>query len=427
MIKRSLLLLAAVLLYSSAVLAQQWSYLGTIPPAPDTMNNNTGVQYVTVDANDRIWVNPYAVVGDSLFVPDSNKYKTVRSVYVYNADGTLWKKIQGITVNNVLYPFYGTGYGLERDHEGNILVVKASLLYRVNYQTGEGMNAPISPFGSSVCSPAVDAAGNIYVSAVLPGYPLKKYDKDFLFVSNVADTILDYGRYAEVSGDGYTVYAPRFSAFKVTRFRTTSEFDPYSPDTILQGAMVEAGTWDPVDPTKVWFSVGSYFAPPTGAFAGREGTYLMFDTASWAFTDSMKWQFNTPASPDERNRGMAFSKNGTKAYMVVFGSSLPHPLQVHTNPQHVVGVVKEPGIVESYSLDQNYPNPFNPSTDIRFSVVNPGMVTLKVYDILGNEVATIVNEELSNGTYTINFNASNLASGTYVYRMTANGDRKSVV
>ena len=420
MIKRSLLFFFAVLLYSTAVYAQQWSYVGGMPPDPDSLNNNTGVQYLTVDANDRIWICPYSTVGDSLFVPDSNKYKTVRSVFVYNANGTLWKQIKGITVGGVLYPFYSTGYGMDKDHNGNILVSKGGNLYRINYETGEGMNAPISPYNSSICSPAVDAAGNIYMSAVLPGYPLVKYDADFNFVANVADTILDYGRYTEVSADGFTVYAPRFSAFKTLRFRTPSEFDPYSPDTILQGAMIEAGTWDNVDPTKIWFSVGSYFAKPTGDFIGREGTYLMFDTATWAFTDSIKWQFTTPESPDERNRGFEFSLNGTKAYLAVFGTSLRHPVQVWQNPGHVVGVQKEEGmVVENYALDQNYPNPFNPSTEIRFSVVNPGMVTLTVYDLLGKEVATLVNEELTNGQYTVSFDASKLASGTYVYRLTA--------
>jgi hypothetical protein len=427
MIKRSLLLLTVVLLYSSTLLAQQWTYSGTIPSAPDTINNNSGVQFVVVDANDRVWVNAFSSTGDSLFVPDSNKYKLVRPVYVYNPDGTLWKKIVSSTVGGVLYPFYGSGYGLEKDHNGNILVVKGGTMHRLDYQTGDGMTAPIMPFaGNSTASPAVDEAGNIYVVQVLPGAPLKKYDADFTFVSNIADTILDYGRYCEVSADGFTVYVPRYSANKVTRFRTTSEFDPYTADTILHGAAVESGEWDPVDPTKIWFSVGhAGYNPPTGTFEGRLGTYLMFDTATWAFTDSIKWQANVDYV-NERPRGLAFSLDGTKAYIAEFGTSLPHPVQVFVNPQHVVGVEKEEGlVVESYSLGQNYPNPFNPSTSINFTVVNSGLVTVKVYDLLGKEVATLVNEELSNGSYNVSFDASKLASGTYVYRMTANGTQLS--
>jgi len=70
-----------------------------------------------------------------------------------------------------------------------------------------------------------------------------------------------------------------------------------------------------------------------------------------------------------------------------------------------------------YLLVQNYPNPFNPSTTIHYEIPNNGFVTLKVYDILGREVKTLVNQYESKGRYNVNFNASNLASGIYIYRL----------
>jgi photosystem II stability/assembly factor-like uncharacterized protein len=81
-------------------------------------------------------------------------------------------------------------------------------------------------------------------------------------------------------------------------------------------------------------------------------------------------------------------------------------------------------IPKEFSLKQNYPNPFNPSTKIKFSVssLNKGMhplVQLRVYDVLGNEVAVIVNEQLLPGTYEVNFDASNLSTGVYYYKLTA--------
>ncbi len=72
-----------------------------------------------------------------------------------------------------------------------------------------------------------------------------------------------------------------------------------------------------------------------------------------------------------------------------------------------------------YSLEQNYPNPFNPSTTINYSIKENGLVTLKVFDILGNEVKTIINAEQEAGVYRIEFNASSLASGIYFYTLTA--------
>ena len=74
---------------------------------------------------------------------------------------------------------------------------------------------------------------------------------------------------------------------------------------------------------------------------------------------------------------------------------------------------------EEFSLQQNYPNPFNPSTNIEYKIPEKEFVTLKVYDVLGNEIKTLVNEEKPAGRYTVNFSASNLASGVYYYRISA--------
>ena len=75
----------------------------------------------------------------------------------------------------------------------------------------------------------------------------------------------------------------------------------------------------------------------------------------------------------------------------------------------------------SFSLDQNFPNPFNPTTTIGFRVASPGWVSLKVYDVLGREVATLVHENMRPGRYERIFNAAGMASGVYFYRLTIGG------
>jgi uncharacterized lipoprotein YddW (UPF0748 family) len=86
----------------------------------------------------------------------------------------------------------------------------------------------------------------------------------------------------------------------------------------------------------------------------------------------------------------------------------------------MVSLIEEEGSLPTeYTLAQNYPNPFNPSTRIKFSVPNNVYATLKVYDLLGNEIASLVDRELSAGNYSVEFDASYLASGTYIYRISA--------
>lgn len=75
----------------------------------------------------------------------------------------------------------------------------------------------------------------------------------------------------------------------------------------------------------------------------------------------------------------------------------------------------------NYSLSQNYPNPFNPSTEVSYSVAENAFVSLKVYDVLGNEIAELVNEVKESGNYSVSFNASSLSSGIYFYTLKANG------
>jgi hypothetical protein len=82
-----------------------------------------------------------------------------------------------------------------------------------------------------------------------------------------------------------------------------------------------------------------------------------------------------------------------------------------------VGVEQEIGLPSSYSLDQNYPNPFNPSTKISFSISQNGFTRLIVYNLLGKEVAQLVNRDLNAGNYSFEFNAKNLPSGLYLYSL----------
>jgi hypothetical protein len=105
----------------------------------------------------------------------------------------------------------------------------------------------------------------------------------------------------------------------------------------------------------------------------------------------------------------------------------PMPIVVLDKQFTPVSVEKENDIVPSqFFVDQNYPNPFNPSTEIKFGITEASNVSLIIYDILGKEIAVLINNQfMSAGAYNVKFAANNLASGTYIYRITAGNNTVS--
>ena len=113
---------------------------------------------------------------------------------------------------------------------------------------------------------------------------------------------------------------------------------------------------------------------------------------------------------------------------VVLAKVIPDNGILKVSPVTATGVENEIGHVEEFQLHQNYPNPFNPSTTISYTIPNVTLrdvggyrVQLKIYDVLGNEIATLINEEKTAGTYGVYFDGSKLSSGIYYYQLKAGG------
>jgi DNA-binding beta-propeller fold protein YncE len=178
---------------------------------------------------------------------------------------------------------------------------------------------------------------------------------------------------------------------------------------------IETAEWDPIT-GYLWVSNDSRALDSSYAHLRWYG----IDVTTNTLVDSFTLPSPDPANPvDELPRGLAFSEDGTAVYVGLFGTKYDR-LYKFSRPGG--DVRPDPNVVVSdYTLAQNYPNPFNPTTDIKFTVAKEGFVTLKVYDILGKEVALLVNEHMTAGGYTADFNASELASGTYIYTLSVNG------
>jgi hypothetical protein len=423
--KKLISLFALVLFVSlGMVYAQGWTHLENFPN--DTYFGNTGGHGVAVDPDGKVWSTPWGTT-DSIF--NGTIYQKIRVINVFNPDGSpaSFSPIKTLTVGGVTDTLFNSSIGLREDKDGNILHYTYDALYRINYQTGEGMNKMQPAVGFGGTQPAVADNGNIFTATVLPGHPIQEFTTDFTFLGNVLESSVGYSRTVEVSHDGNTVYWTSFTNNIIYLFSRPDEFGVWAlADSILPGFNCESATWSR-DGNLLWLSAGNGLNLPN-TYPGITTSYswttwYAYNPATDAIVDSIKWVFNTVGSPDERPRGLAFSPDGRYAYVTCFGLSTYPIIQKFEDPNWTS--VDDAGqvVVDGYKLSQNYPNPFNPSTKITFELKASGYTTLKVYDMLGNEVATLVQNELTSGSHSVNFNAASLASGTYVYQLNVNGTR----
>jgi pimeloyl-ACP methyl ester carboxylesterase len=132
---------------------------------------------------------------------------------------------------------------------------------------------------------------------------------------------------------------------------------------------------------------------------------------------------NTYYVSDTIHSGIPSSPHTLEILLGVFSDPPITYFPQYSNPpySYITDVIDDFDIINSFHLSQNYPNPFNPITTIRYQLPVSGIVTLKLYDVLGNEIATLVNEEKSVGIYQITFYGGNLPSGAYFYQLRTEG------
>ncbi len=220
-----------------------------------------------------------------------------------------------------------------------------------------------------------------------------------LFGSNYADTTLVFNSVLAGGSAATSLFSPD-SVFRLTIPQTTAPFF----------ATLYKGTLDTVDSRAMYvYSLGPK-AMTISPAAQIQLSSTAFDTSQYApaiYKDS-------PKDPVEKWYGIPFSfKNGNLISSTAYFSTFA------VVPRTIISGSLNQNIPTSFALYQNYPNPFNPSTAISYQLSAVSFVTLKVYDMLGREVATLANQRQNAGSYTVTFDAGKLPSGVYFYRLTA--------
>lgn len=175
------------------------------------------------------------------------------------------------------------------------------------------------------------------------------------------------------------------------------------------------------------YSYGKIFLvnPNTGAMVSNDTLVSVINVAQWnldklgSYTGRGDGTASGLASGYTSTFDVDFDENGSLYSQSYYGWTV-EKWQYNGNLPTLTGIQEvSRAVPESYTLAQNFPNPFNPSTTISFTIPEGGMTKVRVYDLLGREVATLVNEYLLPGTYKTQFAASQFGSGTYVYTLTS--------
>ncbi len=447
--KRVTILSLAMLFAPALLLAQNWSFESVWPDSGlSAIQHNQGLA-VTPDGN--VWIQSYYPSGDSVYTAQTGDSSHVVTIGVFHPDGTeaSFSPINIIEMADGSQDTVGgfwngeafewrSGRGLAVTPEGNIVAVFYNSIYVIDSETGKGLSMiedisanGLNPKGG--VKPAVDADGNIYLTGVFPDDPLVMYDKDLNYQGALIDSTGNFSRGFEVAPDGNTIFFAGYPDNALTVYTRPSAFEGFTqtPDTVLKGMRIESITFHPIT-DYLWVSAGSPNDPPN-QFPGVDSKWTMhtwyaFDYATLGTEDevaldSINFEIG-PGSVDGRPRGLAFSTDGKTAYLGQFNQGA-NAVQKFTTEQVFVSneIDNATEIPSGYALEQNYPNPFNPTTNINYTINEAGPVTLKVYDITGREVATLVNSKMTAGSHKVSFDASNLASGVYLYMLQANGIR----
>lgn len=334
-----------------------------------------------------------------------------------------------ITTNDSLFlkvkvPLRGEGVDLVPAVPGTVYAVEGANLYTINSSNG----------AAAMKSQLNAAAGNIFVHPV--SKELMTFAGSLIRLSTSNSTFADYAVQPLVVA-GYTkglAYRNDTALYYGSNgYIGKANFELSKTDTAVKlplGWKVNALSRNPLN-GELWFSLSYnvYVGDSTSAVYSA-------DPATGVFRRIGMTKFGNRVNelafdPNGRLYGLVDSALVAYSHFVridtstgeasVFGPTGVKNLRAMAfDPQTVLGVTIQKNIMPTaYSLKQNYPNPFNPSTAIEYSVPASAHVRLSVYDLLGKEVMNLVNEQHTAGNYSVSMDASRLASGIYMYRITS--------
>jgi len=377
---------------------------GNVYVTGKSTGNGTGADYVTIKYNAagvQQWAQRYNGPGNDVDRTNTIAVDAAGNVYVTgysvgSGTGDDYATIKYTAAGNIQWIQRYNGPGNNLDRANTIAVDAAGNVYVTGSSTGNGTNTDYATikYGSTgvplwiqryngppgdgfdgVRAMAIDAEGNVYVTG-----------------HSQEGGVLTDNDYATIkySSAGVQQWIQRYHGYSTGSNIATSIAVDISGNVYITGES-------------------------EGLISGRD-----YATIKYNSTGVQQWikRYNGPSNGVDGANSMAIDTSGN-VYVTGFstglGTNIDYQTIKYSQPIGITPISTE--VPEGFSLWQNYPNPFNPKTNVRIQMPNSGFVKLAVFDISGKEVAVLVNENLSAGTYNVDFDASHLASGTYFYRL----------
>lgn len=438
--------LTLMLLVVPMVASAQWEFAGVFPDSVRSVNSHG----LVVDADNKVWNAPYF----SILINDGAE--RINPVQIWDEEGVAaeFSPIIGTITGDSLLRF-GPITGVSKGADGNIYIAShgfrmtatsegaviggvwnstRAFIHVIDPTTGEGVEVvevtyERTPTASHAPNrPAVTEDGFVALSFVFPASPIVILDPsdNWSVLNTVTSDKLGFSRSLAISTDGSMIFNPIDAAFE--------EGAPAGHIQVMEGGVFEEySIGNPIAPGANPGSIARYPNSDilffSGAGVGNDpnanepwisGRFYGFSLNSRTVIETFDWNF-VEGDAWRIPRGMAFSDDGLTVYLGSF-TNAPGAIQRFTRSE-ALSVERNTDLASGFILNQNYPNPFNPSTTISYTLADAGFATIRVYDMLGRVVATLLSQDMPAGTHSVNFDASQLGSGVYLYELSAGNVR----
>jgi DNA-binding beta-propeller fold protein YncE len=407
-----------------------------------------GIHGVVVAPDGNIWLNLFGGVGgaavDTIFL-GTEKGDTLytRPIWILDPETKEHVSFSPLTIIefaggvkdtlHIASEFNGDGRGIALGVDGNILSTHWATLYKINYQTGEGMAMFIPDPAASMTDATQADDGKIFIGHVGSNNPIYLLDQDLNQIGTAVDTVRHLHRSIEVTADGTDIYSGSiWNGVGIVRYHSDlpgvlkyEAVDTIDADTSKFGkpAWASCLDWDPDGYLLAGFIKDAFMASNNAgsrwyAYDVTKEDYPIAYTIGATQTSQVPEEM---VQGDEGGfmspRGMSYTSDGNKMYLADFDFNMVSTWVRNPAAIEVDGEV----IARTYDLSQNYPNPFNPVTTIPFAIYKKAHVELKVYDVQGKLIDTLVDGSMNAGDHSIKYDANHLATGNYFYQLKVEG------